>query len=260
VWLKTKSATNTGYYKLANIGPARQDTPALAGKHRKDHQGNPMAPAIFVINPNSNEAVTASIDRAIECLRGAENPLISCITLEEGPPGIESQRDIDGVVRPLCRRIAKLNSEAVAFVIACFGDPGLHAARQETTRPVLGIAECSAVTALTVGQRFGVISILPDSTQRHLRYFKGMGIIDRLAGDRAIGLKVAELADREKTGARMIETGRVLRDNDGADVLIMGCAGMADYRTLLAEALEMPVIEPTQAAVAMALSRVKLQW
>ena len=62
------------------------------------------------------------------------------------------------------------------------------------------------------------------------------------------------------TLARMIETGRRLRDRHGADVLGMGCSGMARYRAELEEAVQIPVVEPTQAAVTMAIGRVRLGW
>ena len=75
-----------------------------------------------------------------------------------------------------------------------------------------------------------------------------------------MGLGVAELADEQKTYGRMIEAGRTLRDVRGADVLVMGCAGMARYRNPLQDALGIPVVEPTQAAVGMAVARVRLDW
>jgi allantoin racemase len=81
-----------------------------------------------------------------------------------------------------------------------------------------------------------------------------------LAGDLPIGLGVAALADARTALARMIEVGRTLRDRHGADVLVMGCAGMARYRDDLEEAVRIPVVEPTQAAVAMALGRIRLGW
>jgi Asp/Glu/hydantoin racemase len=58
----------------------------------------------------------------------------------------------------------------------------------------------------------------------------------------------------------MIDVGRRLRDQHGADVLVMGCAGMARYRGDLEEAVRIPVVEPTQAAVAMAIGRIRLGW
>jgi Asp/Glu/hydantoin racemase len=215
---------------------------------------------IVVINPNSTEAVTAAIDAAIGPLRMAGGPELVCQTLAEGPPGVESQSDADSVIAPLCRSIASQGNHASAFVIACFSDPGLHAAREATSRPVLGIAECGILTALTLGQRFGVISILKKSVPRHLRYYGAMGVGGRLAGDLPIGLGVTELGDSGTTLDRMQAIGAELRDAHGADVLVLGCAGMARYRDPLQQALGIPVVEPTQAAVTMAIGRVRLGW
>ena len=68
------------------------------------------------------------------------------------------------------------------------------------------------------------------------------------------------LADERATLTRMVDVGRRLRDQHGADVLVMGCAGMARYRGDLEEAVQIPVVEPTQAAVTMAIGRVRLGW
>jgi Asp/Glu/hydantoin racemase len=87
-----------------------------------------------------------------------------------------------------------------------------------------------------------------------------MGVTARMAGERAIELGVTELGDQDRTLARMIEVGRELRDLDGANVIIMGCAGMARYRDPLEAALGVPVVEPTQAAVAFALGQLRLRW
>jgi allantoin racemase len=215
---------------------------------------------IVVINPNSTEAVTAAIDVALEPLRLSGGPQIVCQTLHEGPPGVESQQDADAVIEPLCRTIAAQDNLASAFVIACFSDPGLYSAREATAKPVLGIAECGILTALTLGHRFGVISILAKSVPRHLRYVAAMGVGGRLAADLPIGLGVTELGDARTTMARMTDIGCRLRDAHGADVLVMGCAGMARYRDELEAAARIPVVEPTQAAVAMVLGRVRLGW
>ena len=211
---------------------------------------------LIVINPNASQTGTDGIDRAGEPLRSFGVP-IRCLTLAEGPPGIESQRQADLTIAPMLA-LAAAQKDASGYVIACFGDPGLHALRDQTALPVVGIQEAAVMNALTLGQRFGVIAILPASIPRHLRAFGAMGVLDRLAGDRALGLGVAELADPETSLAAMISTGRRLRDEDGANVLIMGCAGMAQYRAPLEAATGLPVVEPCQAAVAMALGQITL--
>jgi Asp/Glu/hydantoin racemase len=223
-----------------------------------------MSDTIYVINPNSTVAVTEGIDRACAPLRLAGGPRIECLTLAEGPPGVQTQRDVDGVVAPLLRLVGELDARtdnaAAAFVIACFSDPGLHSAREATERPVLGIMESGILTALTLGQRFGVIAILPGSIPRHRRAIGAMGLSERLAGERAVGLNVVDLADESKTLDRMIRVAKALREEDGANAVVMGCAGMAQYRSRVEQAAGIPVVEPTQAAVSMAIGRVRLGW
>ena len=210
---------------------------------------------IVVINPNSNQAVTRGIDEALRPLAFADGPEIVCTTLAEGPYGIETQADVESVTMPL-RRLVESDNGADAFVIACYSDPGLHVCREGSERPVFGIAECGVLTALARAERFGVIAIKQRSIRRHIRYLRQMGLMERLAGERPLEMSVAETASGENTLDRMVEVGRELRDRDGAEAIVMGCAGMARHRRALEKALGVPVIDPTQAAVAMALGAV----
>jgi len=214
-------------------------------------------PRIRIINPNSNEAVTRGIDEAMAPLRFADGPEIVCSTLAEGPFGIETQEHVESVAMPL-RRLVEADNASDAFVIACYSDPGLHVCREGTTRPVFGIAECGVLTALARAERFGVIAILSRSIARHMRYLRQMGLTDRLAGERPLEMSVAETASGDGTLSRMIEVGRALKDQDGANTVVMGCAGMARHRAPLEDALGIPVIDPTQAAVTMAIGVVQL--
>ena len=200
-------------------------------------------PRIRVVNPNSNEAVTRGIDEALQPLRFADGPELVCSTLAEGPFGIETQEHVDSVAMPL-RRLVEVDNASDAFIIACYSDPGLHVCREGTTRPVFGIAECGVLTALARAERFGVIAILQKSIARHTRYLRQMGLMDRLAGERPLGMSVAETTSGEGTLARMLEVGRALKDQDGANAIVMGCSGMARH--------------PTQAAVTMAIGTVQL--
>jgi allantoin racemase len=219
-----------------------------------------MTDRILVINPNSTEECTRGIDEACQPLRMAGGPQIDCVTLKEGPPGIECQQHVDGVVAPMLKLVKQKEKRYAAFVIACYSDPGLYSVREATKKPVLGISECGILTALTLGQKFGVIAILKQSIPRHLRYVGALGVSERLAGELPVGLRVVELSNEKKTFRRMVETGKALRDTHGANVVIMGCAGMARYRKPLQDELGIPVVEPTQAAVTMAIGRVRLNW
>lgn len=205
---------------------------------------------ILVINPNSNDVVTRGLDGALAPL-ARPGIAIDCMTLAEGPFGIQSQADVEQVALPLRDLVRR--EAADAYVIACYSDPGLHVCREATDRPVLGIAECGVLTALARADRFGVIAVASRSIPRHLRALRQMGVVERLAGERALEMTVAETASGTDTLARMIAVGRDLRDRDGAGAIVMGCAGMAVHRRGLELELGIPVIDPTQAAVAMAI-------
>src|SRR5258708_8202290 len=213
-------------------------------------------PRILVINPNSNQLVTQGLEDALKPLGFDGGPEIACETLAEGPYGIESQADVDGVAMPL-RRLVEGDNSAVAVVIACDSDPGLHVCREATARPVFGIAECGVLTALARAETFGVIAIAQRSIRRHIRYLRQVGLMERLTGERPLNMSVAETASGEGTLAKMIEVGRTLKDEDGAGAIVMGCACMARHRKSLAHALGIPVIDPTPAAVTMALGTVR---
>ncbi|MEM9061976.1 MAG: aspartate/glutamate racemase family protein [Pseudomonadota bacterium] len=214
-----------------------------------------MSGPILVINPNSNEAVTQGISDALNGFRFPGGPEIECVTLAEGPFGIESQVDSDSVILPLVK-LAEARPDAAPIIIACYSDPGIDSVRSVASCPVLGIQESGTLMAMARGDRFGVIALSDRSIARHLRYLRRMQVIDRLAGERAADLTVAETASEGDTFATLRSAGILLRDEDRADVIILGCAGMARHRAALEADLGVPVIDPCQAAVAMAVGTI----
>ena len=217
-----------------------------------------MNDRVVVINPNSTQAVTDGISAALEPLRIPNGPSVNCVTLTEGPAAIETRAHVESVIEPLCARIEQEESSAGAFVIACYSDPGIRLARTRTARPVFGMAESGMLTALTRGGRFGVISILAESVDRHLTYVRELGLESRLAADLPIGLGLLELDQDARVFTRLCDVGKTLQSTHGADVVLLGCAGMARYRPRLETELGIPVIDPTQAAVTMAIGAVRL--
>ncbi len=211
---------------------------------------------ILVVNPNSSEAVTAAIDAALAPLRLPGGPEIAVDRLRSGPPGIASHRDAASVVVPLCERVAGDPSDA--FVLACFSDPGLEAVREAAGgRPVMGIAEWGLLRALTLGQSFGIVALSEASVARQARYVGGMGLAGRYAGSWPIAASAEATAD-EAVRPRLVAAARGLVADRGADVVVLGCAGMAGHRRAVAEAIGRPVVEPTQWAVVAALGAVRL--
>jgi len=207
---------------------------------------------ILVINPNSDESVTEGMIRELKGFHFSEGPRIECVSLSDGPFGIESQADIEAVTLPL-RKMVSESSNVDAFVIACYSDPGLHVCREASEKPVFGIQECGVLTAMSLGDRFGVIALQERSIRRHLRYLRQMGVMERLAGERAASLSVRESVSGKGTFEKLLKAAEQLRDSDQADTIILGCAGMAAHRAKLELIIGIPVIAPVQAAVSMAM-------
>ena len=207
---------------------------------------------ILVINPNSDESVTEGMIRELKGFHFSEGPRIECVSLSDGPFGIESQADIEAVTLPL-RKMVSESSNVDAFVIACYSDPGLHVCREASEKPVFGIQECGVLTAMSLGDRFGVIALQERSIRRHLRYLRQMGVMERLAGERAASLSVRESVSGKGTFEKLLKAAKRLRDSDQADTIILGCAGMATHRAKLESVIGIPVIAPVQAAVSMAM-------
>lgn len=182
---------------------------------------------------------------------------IACVELAKSPPGIETDDHVAMVIPNIIEAVNA--SSADAFVLSCFSDPGIAQVRKLVDRPVVGIAESAYLAALGLGTRFGIVSLGQSSIDRHLRYLKTLKLDGRLAGDRSIDMTVVELmaGDVVETVSRCA---RLLRDEDGADVIILGCAGLGSYRPALQESLGIPVIDPVQAGVALACTQLDLAY
>ena len=213
-------------------------------------------PPILVINPNSAEVVTAGLSRALDGYRRAGGPAIECLTDREGPPGLDTQRDVDEAALRVGALVER-RRDAGAFVVACYSQPGLDLARSLTAIPVIGIQDAGVLTALAMADTFGVIAVSPLSVPRHLRVMRRLGVDGRLAGEVALegGISVADSGHGEDSYAALLAAGRRLRTM-GAGAVVLGCAGMSGHRARLEADLALPVIDPVQAAVAMALGLV----
>ena len=206
---------------------------------------------ILVINPNSSEACSAGIDAAIAPFRFAGGPSFEVATLRVGPPAIYSWRDWHAVVEPLCALV--MHETADAFIVACASDPGIEAVRAATERPVLGVFRSAVATAAARAERFGVIAIVDASKARHAQALRSMGLEQRLAAEIALNVSMDTLLDPIAARDLLIAAGRA-NVEAGAQTVILGCTGMAHHRHAIEQAIGVPVIEPCQAAAAIALT------
>ncbi len=203
---------------------------------------------ILVINPNSNETVTQGLRESLASNVNTVGIGIECVTLPEGPFGIETDEDISSVISLFQARISSL-PQFDADVIACYSDPGLEECRNMTDKSVLGIQRSALETAISIGNCIGVLALSAQSIARHLSYIEALGFTKQFVGELPLDISVDEATNDSTTVRKIISQGRRLIDEFDVDGLILGCAGMAAHRQAAEAALQVPIIDPTQAAV-----------
>ncbi|MDI6868260.1 MAG: aspartate/glutamate racemase family protein [Coprothermobacterota bacterium] len=184
---------------------------------------------------------------------------IEIATVEKGPSSIETFFD-ESFAFPEILRIVDENKDRVdAIVVNCFADPAVHAARDLVKIPIVGPAEASVSIALLLGQKFGIISTLRNSGPWSEMQVRTIGCLDRLAGATGIDIPVLELnSDPVKTADCLAQAALHLIRDKGAEVIVLGCTGMAKVSQILRQKLEVPVVEPLSAAISMAEVLIRL--
>ena len=177
------------------------------------------------------------------------------------PPAVESRTDAALSVPELLESVVTAEREGFdAIVISCFSDPGLEAARELVSIPVLGSGICSMHMAAMLGGRFSIMAPRSGGGSRAYENPRKYGFGHHYASTRGVGLSVADLArDRSKTIERIAEAGRRAVEEDGADTLILGCMSMAfhDITREISARAGVPVVNPVPASLCMAEGMVR---
>jgi allantoin racemase len=206
---------------------------------------------VMVVNPNTTHAMTDSV---IEGARAVAAPITRLIgsTAEHGVAAIETNVDeVWGALAVLeqVRRGEQIGVDG--YVIACFGDTGLPAAREAASGPVVGMTEAALFTAAMIAARFAVITLPPRTREQSYRALRETGLGHR-ATVRAIDAPVAEAAaDSINLLDAVAEQGREAIRHDAAEAIVLGCAGLGALAAPLSERLGAPVVEGVAAAVKM---------
>jgi allantoin racemase len=204
---------------------------------------------ILVVNPNTSEEMTRDIhEEATRYARPGTEIETTCPAW--GPRSIEGHYDDILAAAATLEVVRDRAADFDGVVIACFGDPGLFAAREVSPVPVVGIAEASMLMACTVAHRFSVVTVLPrvkpwieDTVRLH-------GLESRCASVRTTPLTVLD-CERDPAAAEreIVRAGRAAIDEDGAEAICLGCAGMGPLDKAVEAALGVPVLDGVACAV-----------
>jgi allantoin racemase len=204
---------------------------------------------ILVVNPNTSEEMTRDI--GVQASRYARpGTEIETVGAPWGPRSIEGHYEEHVAAVATLEAIGEHMDGVDGVVIACFGDPGLFAAREICPVPVVGIAEAAMLTACTVAFRFSVVTVLPRVRPLIEETVQRVGLTDRCASVRTTPLSVLDCERDPDAAAREIAiAARAAVAEDGAEAICLGCAGMGPLDRRVGDELGVPVLDGVACAV-----------
>lgn len=205
---------------------------------------------IKLINPNTTQRMTLAMG---ECARAVVAPGTEVVAVSPpmGPPSIEGYYDEALATPGLLAQIEAGEREGFdGYVIACFGDPGLYAARELARGPVVGIAQAAMHAASVLAPGFTVVTTLARTRAMAWHLAGRYGMTPFCRNVRAIDVAVLDLDEPGSAARRAIvdECRRALAE-DGAEAIVLGCAGMTSFAAQISDALAVPVVDGVTAAV-----------
>lgn len=214
---------------------------------------------IFVINPNTSESVTEHIRRELEKIKRPDTEL-TVMNPEHGPVSIESVYDETLVGPPTLELVRKANEEGYdAIVLACFSDPALDAAKEISDILVIGIEEATMHIAAMLGHKFSITTAFRNRVSTRDLHVRLRGVESAFASTLVMDMSVLEMdANPEKAQARILELARQAVEEEGVEVIILGCAGLAGYAQDIERGLGVVVLDPTSVAFKIAEAMVDL--
>lgn len=208
---------------------------------------------ILVVNPNSTASMTAKIGRAAQSVASPGTEILA-VNPPDTPASIEGYVDealcLPGLLATIGRHAGPaVDGDVAGTVIACFDDPGLDAARALTARPVVGVCEAAVRMATLVAGRFSIVTTTSRSVPAIEHLAQRYGVAGRCRV-RAAAVPVLALEEPGSDARRRVaeEIARALEE-DGAEAIVLGCAGMADLARDYAAEFGVPVIDGVTAAV-----------
>ena len=206
---------------------------------------------ILMINPNTSVIFTEKI-QAIASQYASPGTIVKAVNPASGPRSIESVYDellsSPGTLQTVIENL----DEYDAFVMACFSDhPVVYAAREITDKPVMGIAEAAMHMACMLGYKFSIVTTNKEWEPLLWEGVKHYGLAEHCASVRSTGMAVLELeeASPERTYQLIRDNAQLALEQDGAEVIVLGCAGMTGLDKSLEKDLGVPVIDGVVAAL-----------
>ena len=212
---------------------------------------------ILVVNPNSTESMTKKIGEAAKAVAQPDTQIIA-VNPVDSPPSIEGYYDEALSLAGLLKTIEE-NKNCDAVVLACFDDTGLDAARCVSEAPVVGIGEAAFHYASMLSNKFSVVTTLSRSIPAIEHNLVRYGLATRCARVRASEVPVLDLEKKDSDARQKIsEEIKMAKNEDEAEAIVLGCAGMADLAQSLADEHGLPVLDGVACSIPLVEGMVRL--
>lgn len=207
---------------------------------------------LLVINPNSSHKMTADIKSTVEKCTPRDTK-IDVVCLENSPEVLESFIDYTLAGANVIEYIRKnkVESKYDGILLACFGDPGLYALKELLNIPVLGIAEAAISASLLLGFKYSIVAAVSKARAMMESLVKSYGLEGRLASVEALDVDICTFIEQEQLLYDAALSCGHQAIAKGAEVLILGCAGMTILDKKIAKELGIPVVDPVSAGLHM---------
>lgn len=214
---------------------------------------------IKVINPNTTWSMTRTIGQAAHAAASADVE-IEAVSPNMGPVSIESHSDEALAAVGVMDEVRKGELDGCdGYVLACFGDPGLHAAQELAQGPVVGIAQAAFHAATLIGRSFAIVTTLGRTLGRAHDLVEEYGFTSQCVAYRACEVPVLGLDEYPDAAYEaLLAECRATLDCCAADSIVLGCAGMAGMCKRLENELHVPVIDGVAAATALVEGLVRI--
>jgi allantoin racemase len=210
---------------------------------------------VLIINPNSDLEMTQAIQETAENFSKG-NFVTTCLFTPGAPKFIETYEDQEKAAPGMIKLVKENQDQYDTFIVACHCDPNLEVIKEITTKPVVGIGESSMKMASMMGQSFSVIQTSEFSIPIKEKLVRRYHLEDSLASIRAPGKEMKNMSEAQK----YIETARAAVKKDGADVIVLGCAGMTGLDRMIQKELRIPVLDGVVCGLIIATGLVNLDY
>jgi Asp/Glu/hydantoin racemase len=207
---------------------------------------------LLLINPNTTASITNLVLKTARDFAGKET-VLRAATGAFGPRYIASRAGYAIAGHAALDALANDKGRKDAVVLACFGDPGLAALKEVATVPVIGMAEASILQACALGRRFSIVTGGERWKPMLEEFVAAQGLSARLASVRTVAPTGADIARNPKAAMAVLAKGcRACVREDGAEVVILGGAGLAGLAARLGAAVDVPLLAGLACAISMA--------